>query len=343
MMLAALLLVAFGQADERIAELIQQLNADEPEARWAAQEHLMAIGTPALAAVERAARSDNPEVRHRALALVGPLRLQLCRQKEAYAECPLPAEDAQAVQTRCAKHLGVQPTREIDLGKGVKLSLALIPPGEFTMGSPEDEEGRAAWEDPPRRVRIKQPFWIGRFELRQRVWESVMEENPSSFKEADNPVESVSREHLQEFLEKLGKRTGKAFRLPTEIEWEYACRAGTSTRYCFGDDEGLLGDYVWYARNSGKKPHRVGTKKPNAWSLHDMHGNLMEWCKNRCGWWPGREEDNDDFEEGGVIRGGAWSLPPHRARSTERQFERRSACGDFIGFRVLLPARLPEK
>jgi formylglycine-generating enzyme required for sulfatase activity len=145
----------------------------------------------------------------------------------------------------------------------------------------------------------------------------VMGENPSRFKNMKNPVEQVSWNDCRKFIGRLNKMVpGGGFRLPTEAEWEYACRAGTTTRYSFGDDEGLLGRYAWYDKNSGDKPHEVGTKEPNPWGLYDMHGNVWEWCQDWIGTYRfpagGIVEDPVGPESGQyrVLRGGAW----HRFR-----------------------------
>jgi len=152
-------------------------------------------------------------------------------------------------------------TSEADLGGGVKLELVKISAGEFQMGSPSGETDRYDYEGPVHTVRIDKPFWLGKYEVTQAEWEAVMGSNPSNFKGARNPVEQVSWNDCQEFLGKLNARVpGGGFRLPTEAEWEYACRAGTRTRFSHGDDPGYgsLGQYGWFDKNSGNKTHPVG-------------------------------------------------------------------------------------
>ncbi|MGA2257939.1 MAG: formylglycine-generating enzyme family protein [Thermoguttaceae bacterium] len=164
----------------------------------------------------------------------------------------------------------------VDLGKGVKLELVLIPAGEFTMGSPDSDKDAASDEKPQHRVRITKPFYLGKYLVTQEQWEAVIGNNPSHFKgPPKNPVEQVSWGDCQQFLGKLNAKSaagGGKFQLPSEAQWEYACRAGSKTRYCFGDEESGRGDYAWYAANSGSKTHPVGEKKPNAWGLYDMQG-----------------------------------------------------------------------
>ncbi len=210
----------------------------------------------------------------------------------------------------------------MDLGGGVKLELVLIPAGEFMMGSPDSDKDADADDKPQHRVWISKPFYLGKFLVTQEQWEAVMGNNPSHFKGPKNPVESVSWGDCQLFLDKLnGKVGGGKFQLPTEAQWEYACRAGSKTRYCFGDDETRSGDYAWYDKNSGDKTHPIGERKPNAWGLYDMYGNVCEWCQD----WYGDYKESPAADPTGpatgssrVIRGGSWNGPTRLSRSPRR-------------------------
>ena len=168
---------------------------------------------------------------------------------------------------------GVPREIAVDLGKGVKLEMVLIPAGEFLMGSPDSDKDAYPDEKPQHRVRITKPFYFGKFLVTQEQWEAVMGNNPSHFKGPKNPVEDVRWEDCQQFLGKLNAKVGGGkFQLPTEAQWEYACRAGSTTRYCFGDDESKFGEYAWYEMNSGNTTHPVGEKKPNGWGLMTSTG-----------------------------------------------------------------------
>jgi formylglycine-generating enzyme required for sulfatase activity len=151
----------------------------------------------------------------------------------------------------------------------IGMEFVQIPAGEFDMGSPANENDRFDNEGPVHRVKISNAFYMGKFEVTQKQWRDVMGTSPSNFKGDDLPVEQVSWNDVQEFIKKLNdKEGGNKYRLPSEAEWEYAARAGTTTRYSFGDDVSKLGDYAWYSENSGSKTHEVGQKSP-------IHGDFM--------------------------------------------------------------------
>jgi serine/threonine-protein kinase len=196
----------------------------------------------------------------------------------------LSAEEAKKQQADEAKRLGVP----VQITNSIGMKLNPIPAGKFLMGSPENEPGRQANEGPQHKVTISRSFHIGVYEVTQAEFEKVTGKNPSKFNKAngggpDHPVEMVSWDDAVAFCKKLSempeeKQAGRVYRLPTEAEWEYACRAGTRTAYSFGDDASKLADYGWFPANSQGKPHPVGQKRPNRWGLHDMHGNVWEWC-----------------------------------------------------------------
>jgi formylglycine-generating enzyme required for sulfatase activity len=219
------------------------------------------------------------------------------------------------------------PPRKNSIGMDMKL----IPAGKFTMG------------DGGHQVTLTQPFSLGVYEVTQEQYERVMGTNPSDFNGAKNPVEQVSWEDAVEFCRKLSalpeeKAAGHVYRLPTDAEWEYACRAGTTTEYCFGDDENQLGDYAWYDENSGDRTHPVGQKKPNAWGLYDMHGNVWEWCQDWYADLPaGAVTDPTGPSTGSdrVSRGGCWIYGSDNCRSANRIRNSPGRRSGILGFRVL--------
>jgi formylglycine-generating enzyme required for sulfatase activity len=163
------------------------------------------------------------------------------------------------------------------------MEFKLLPGGTFTMGDAD--------YGPAHKVTLTQPFELGVYEVTQEQYEAVMGTNPGRYKGPQNPVENVSWDDAVEFCRKLSelpaeKKAGYVYRLPTEAEWEYACRAGTTTAYSFGDSESELGDYAWFDENSGETTHPVGEKKPNPWGLYDMHGNVYDWCQDWYGDYP---------------------------------------------------------
>ena len=230
----------------------------------------------------------------------------------------------------------------VDLGGGVKLEMVLIPAGEFMMGSPDSDKDTHANEKPQHRVRITKPFYLGKYLVTQEQWQAVTGNPRGTVKGPKNPVESVSWDDCQEFLKRLHEKVGeRRFQLPTEAQWEYACRAGSTTRYYFGDKESELGEYAWYRKNSKTTSHPVGEKKPNAWGLYDMYGNVWEWCADRYGeeyytHSPTDEPAGPEEGAGRVVRGGSWDAPATRCRSARRSpFNPRR--GDYLlGLRVVL-------
>ncbi|MEX1325518.1 MAG: SUMF1/EgtB/PvdO family nonheme iron enzyme [Desulfobacterales bacterium] len=225
----------------------------------------------------------------------------------------------------------------------IGMEFFFIQAGSFTMGSSTGNDD----ERPPHKVKISKSFYLQTTQVTQGQWQKAMEGNPSNFKDrgAYCPVEQVSWDMTQGFIKKLNKMEGSSkYRLPTEAEWEYACRAGTTTEFSFGDYAGQLGEYAWFNGNSGKwlnkKTHRVGTKKPNPWGLYDMHGNVWEWV----------EDDWHDTYEGApadgsawvdnprsanrVIRGGGWGYGARLCRSAVRHGYSPGGRGRGIGFRL---------
>jgi formylglycine-generating enzyme required for sulfatase activity/tRNA A-37 threonylcarbamoyl transferase component Bud32 len=221
----------------------------------------------------------------------------------------------------------------------IGMKLVLIPAGELLMGSPDSDKDAAADEKPQHRVRIAWPFYLGMTEVTQGQYRKVMGQNPSRFQGADDlPVERVSADDATEFCAKLSAREGVSYRLPTEAEWEYACRAGSTTRYSFGDDEASLGEVAWYNGNSGNRTHPVGQKPPNAWGLYDMHGNLREWCawyhKNYHGRSPSADPLGPSQAAFRAARGGSWDNDPQHCRSAVRRWRTPIRRPATEGFRV---------
>ena len=171
----------------------------------------------------------------------------------------------------------------LDLGSGVTLDLVYIKPGTFVMGGESTTDGRFnCVEVPKHEVRITKGFYLGKYEVTQAQYQSIMGANPSkSAKDPNGPVDCVPEGSATDFCDKLADKTGQAVRLPTEAEWEYACRAGTTTKTFVGDDPAQLGEYGWFKDNADGKSHPVGQKKPNAWGLYDMYGNVCERVADR--------------------------------------------------------------
>jgi len=203
-----------------------------------------------------------------------------------------------------------------------------IPAGTFRMGRSGNFHG----------VTISKAFYLAKYPVTQDQWEAIMGDNPSYFKGAKLPVEQVSWEDCQQFIERLNGQTRKAkYRLPTEAEWEYACRAGSTTPYPFGDDKKKLSDHGWYHANSDDKSHPVGQKVPNSWGLHDMNGGVWEWCNDWYTPYPRWKETDPQGPSSGsdrVLRGGSWFDGPKRCRSGFRSYFSPDFRCNFFGFRL---------
>ena len=281
-------------------------------------------------------------------------------------------------------------------GTNVTYRMVPIRGGEFLLGSADSELGRKSDEGPQRRVRIE-PFWMGIWEVTWNEYEIFLyrargtgryitvDRDPYTNALADAvampsmpyielsmgmgregyPAINMTQHAANKYCQWLSALTGHYYRLPTEAEWEYACRAGTTNRFSFGDDEKQLGEYAWFERNSDFKYQKVGRKKPNAWGLYDMHGNVAEWTLD--GYAPGTYATLPDGVIGPyirgtkpyphVVRGGSWKDDAARLRSASRQFSDpkwkeadpslpKSAWhmveADFVGFRIVRPLRIPS-
>lgn len=315
---------------------------------------LMVVLLPAAAGL---AQTDTP----------GPAAAKIT----VYTQWPFDAAQATTRQQDAAGALGVPVTRQIELADGVSLSLVLIPAGQFVMGAPEDESRLDPDESPPSRVTIRRPFWIGALEITNKQYRLFRPEHnsrsidthwkdrvgPGPSLDAENqPVIRISCLEARSFCAWLSHKTGQRFRLPTEPEWEYACRAGTDTpvhcpvdelaKYANFADASLKSIKPWALRDGGSNDGssvsaQVGKYLPNAWGVYDMHGNVAEWCDSTYAPYPftGTVQGHDRAGDGlRVVRGGSWDDRPRRCRSAFRL----SYPADYrvynVGFRVVCGA-----
>lgn len=226
----------------------------------------------------------------------------------------------------------------------IDMEFMLIPAGTFNMGSPESDADSFSYEYPVHEVNIETDFYIGKYEVTQEQWRKVMGSNPSYSKGDDKPVQNVSWYSVQEFIKKLNEMEGTdKYRLPSEAEWEYACRAGTTTKYSFGDDYLQLGEYAWYSSNA-EGLHPVGQKKPNPWGLYDMYGNVGEWVQDTFDLYDmgamtlndGSAWDNGISSSSRAQRGGCYYLSTRDCRSASRLYGSPDVKYDYcVGFRLV--------
>jgi formylglycine-generating enzyme required for sulfatase activity len=252
----------------------------------------------------------------------------------------------------------------VDLGNGIKMEFVCIPAGEFDMGSLDGDAAAVATEKPHHLVRIAHDFHIGKYPVTQAQYRALTNQNPSHFSSTGGskadvqgmntdqfPVERVSHEEAEKYCRLLTQKhgqDGRRFELPTEALWEYACRTvagapGTAKpAYSFGDNANELDVYAWYDKNSGGRTHQVGTRKPNAWGLCDMHGNVWQWCQDV--WhenYNGATADGSAWLSGGdqalrVLRGGSWDVSALYCRSADRSRYGAGKRSSDWGFRVVL-------
>ena len=224
-------------------------------------------------------------------------------------------------------------TAVLTLPGGEKMEMIWCAPGKFLMGSPITEPGR--FEDEIRHpVTLTKGFWLGKYEVTQRQWQSVMFSNHSRFKSPDNPVEGVSWNDCRMFIRKVNDALGGIARLPTEAEWEYACRAGSAAPVA---GSGNLPDMAWYDFNSEGQTHEVGRNKPNAWGFYDMHGNVLEWCAD----WSSDLTKAAAIDPKGppsgsfkILRGGCWFFYERDCRSAYRLKRAPGTRNCIFGFRL---------
>jgi formylglycine-generating enzyme required for sulfatase activity len=270
---------------------------------------------------------------------------------------PKDLEQSDYEQGANTDRLGQPPTFASDsmVINSIGMKLVLIPKGSFMMGSPHE---KAPWlgswmysDEEQLQVTISKDYYLGVAEVTQGQYEKVMGNNPSRFQggrikgnSLNHPVEQVSWKDAVQFCRNLSglpeeKKAGRVYRLPTEAEWEYACRAESETAFSFGDSKHSLGDFAWSLHNSGGKTHPVGEKNPNAWGLYDMHGNVWEWCSDWYGDYPkGAVTDPVGPGKGlfRVLRGGSWVNKAASCRSADRFGSYPSDRDCFSGFRVAL-------
>ncbi len=220
----------------------------------------------------------------------------------------------------------------------VGMSFRRVPAGTFMMGAAQGQ----ADEQPPHPVTLTRPFFIGTHEVTQRQWQALMGENPSAFPSHDSPVEQISWHDAQRFIAALNVREGTdRYRLPTEAEWEYAARAGSPAAFSYGDDPATLEAFAWFSFNASGRTHSVGRKRPNAFGLADVHGNVWEWVQDTYdpNYYRRRTEEDPTGPPASlgprVIRGGGWASIEMDLRLANRGFARPDFRSPFLGFRLV--------
>jgi formylglycine-generating enzyme required for sulfatase activity len=284
------------------------------------------------------------------LVLATPYQAKRPRAIDCTGENGVSAEEIKRAQQAWAKHLGRRVEEEVEIAEGVKMTFVLVPPGKFKMGSPVDEKNRND-DETLHPVTLTQPFYLGKYEVTQKQYEALTGANPSGFKGEDRPVEQVSWEEARNYAERLMKKRadGHVYRLPTEAEWEYACRGGRPCSKLFGIGDGRTLSSQ-QANFNGNNPYGdaekgpylgttsvVGSYPANALGLFDMHGNVWEWCQDRYGKYPQEEVTNPagpSEVSRRVVRGGGWSFGGRICRSANRDGVGPGFRYNYLGFRL---------
>jgi len=316
------------QEVEALKEHIEILEADRRTAHESAPEHV--------------AELDELKVRYIQLEKTAQQTARLLKEKDsqllAYEQRIKEIEEKPTKSTKKASPKPSVKGSDRFMTDDHGIEFVLIQPGLFMMGSEDGYDN----EKPVHKVEITIPYYLSRYPITQLQWEGVMGQNPSEFKGTERPVERISWRDVQAFLKRL-KQGEDVYRLPTEAEWEYACPAGTTTAYSFGDDANELDEYACYGKNSNRSTQPVGQKKPNPWGLYDMHGNVWEWVQD---WYAsdyyGQFQNLTDMDPRGpengarhVFRGGSWLNYARSLRSAKRDGLAPGYAYYRLGFRLL--------
>lgn len=309
--------ISFGDAEELGSESLS--GAEE-----------LAVSVPLMSSVQEEPVQDNEKTR---VASESPQETTLRSSPESSPE---------KVQRGS---LTAPPAPSENFTNSVEMEFVLIPAGEFLMGSPETETDRQQDESPLHRVQIENSFYLGKYEVSLEEWQKVMETETSSSGEPGLPATNISWEEARVFVSKLNVLEGTdRYRLPSEAEWEYACRAKSTAKFSFGDDNSKLSEYAWWKENSDIRtpsPHPAGLKKANSWGLYDMHGNAWEWVEDS--WYAdyseassdGRARENEDsFYR--IARGGSLKSSSSSCRVANRAWFSSDVHNSDMGFRVLM-------
>jgi formylglycine-generating enzyme required for sulfatase activity/serine/threonine protein kinase len=331
--------------DDRLARALAHMDADEPDAAAMALAGAVSTDFPAA--------GEFRDLLDRVNQGVGLERRLADAVKQAKSRDAVTPAEAIAILSLCRAYLNIVPKsariaklkaqceRLSSVTNSLGMKFRIMSPGSFMMGQAYGEE-----DEVPHQVTLTRPFSIGVFLVTNAQWKHVMGTTPSHWQEDKGPVEQVSWDDAVAFCSKLSalpgeRKAGRVYRLPTEAEWEYACRAGATTMYSFGDDESSLGDHGWYDANSGNQTHPVGQKKPNPWGLYDMHGNVWEWCNDWCAeYTKGSVTDpcGPATASRRVARGGSCTSSVGHCRSAFRYGLDPSCRLRFLGFRIALTA-----